>query len=362
MTSTRSLRVPATRGNPKGGSGASVSTKLAALTLLALMAVPVVGYASAATATTASLLLDIYESTRAKLMEVVEVYVNQTATAGASNATGAPGPCHQLEVNVEVAIAEGDSLAEQARAALEAGDVDEAAVLAVRAINALTRAFVKATVCVGFPAEEGNQTVPPGLMAAITRLEVKLSRLMATAEAAEAAGMNVSGAMDLLREASAELQAAREAALSGDTRAAAESISRANRLMGEAVSILKTASTVAVERRAREFCQHGNCAARVLNLTRMTERIREKIAERCRSLGLVEANTTAPGMQHKEEHRKTHGPPENVSAPPTEPPMSGEHPGRGHGHPGETPAPPAEGEQPPEDHGEDHCPPWGCGG
>ncbi|MDK2464509.1 MAG: hypothetical protein QI223_07045 [Candidatus Korarchaeota archaeon] len=360
MASTGSLEVSAPRGSLEGGAGASARAKLAAAALLALMAVPVVVYASPTTATTASYLLDIYESTRARLIEIVEVYVNWTA--GASNATSASGPCHQLEVNVEAAIAEGDALAEQARAALEAGNADEAAVLAIRAINALTRAFVQATVCVSFPGEARNQTAPPGLMAAITRLEVRLSRLMATAEAAEASGMNVSGVIDLLQEASAELQVAREAALSGDVRAAAESISRANRLMGEAISIIKTASTVAVEHRAREFCRHGNCTAQVLNLTRMTERMREKIAERCRALGLVEANITAPGMRHKEEHKKMHGPPENVTAPPTEPPVSGEHPGRGREHPGEAPAPPAEGEQPPVDHEEAHCPPRGCGG
>ncbi len=352
MTSPNVARV-----SPTSSAVGRTRILLAAAALLTLSIGSIAGYGSASTATTAEYLLDIYETTRAKLLEMIEAAVNWSVgmTSGANASSEA---CTQLKANVEVAIAEGDALAEQARAALEAGDADKAAVLAIRAINALTRAFVQATVCIGFSGVTGNQThappaPPAGLMAAITRLEVKLSRLMATAKAAAASGMNVSGAMDLLQEASAELQAAREAALEGDVRDATMSIARANQLMGKAISILRAASTTAMEHRVKEFCQGGNCAVRVLNLTKMTEKLREKIMERCRALGLG-MNLTTTGMQHE----KGHGPPGNVTATPVRPPKSGEHPGPGH----EIPAPPAAGEVPPEDQGRDHCPPKGCGG
>jgi len=313
---------------------AAIAALVLSLSLVAAAAVPTeLTLASGAGGTTAEYLLDLYNATRARLLEIasmvegaqvqVDVEVNASfnlsAAPSSTNATSATGnythaACANLMSLVEASIARGDELASQARAALEAGDYRGAASLALRAINSLTPAFVHVTICLNWnlrSAGGGNQTqvnatspshVPPGLMAAVTRHELRLSRLMAAAQAAEDAGMNVSGVEDFLEQAEELLVSSREEALAGNVTGASALMAEANRLMSQAARVLHTASARAAERKAARLCQQGgNCTLSVLNLTQVNPGVKKALEVRCRGLG-VRVNLTfssPPGLAKK---------------------------------------------------------------
>ena len=297
------------------------------------------GYATPAS--TAEYLLELYYNSRERLEGLLNLSESVNVTSS-TNITGEA--CDQLSVVIASAIAAGDELAEQAQAALDAGDEKEAEVLALRAINSLTRAFVLATLCLGL-SELENATaappvVPPGLMAAILRHEARLNRLRAVVDSAEAAGMNVSEARSLLDQAAEKLQEARELAMARDVVGATQALREANLLMARVVVLLRSASVEGVEARRAAFCK-GNltCIGKILNLTRMPEGLCERLQKRGMSMG-VTANLTIPAGPHAGKR------PGEVGPPMTPPPFAEEKPGHNethrHGkpsHPGQGPPP-----------------------
>ncbi len=348
-------------------SSGGVSRTLLAAALIALSIGPVAVYGTAATSSTAEYLLELYEATRAKLLELVNASASVNVSA---QEDGMGDSCGQLMINVNASISKGDELAEQARAALEAGNEQEAAVLAKRAINALTSAFVHTTICLGRTGSwsgGGNATnqsagphhPPPGLQAAITRHEIRLARLRAATEAAAASGMNVSAVLELLQEASELLEAARESALAGDVGNATKAMSMANHLMGKVASMLKTASAKAIENRLKKLCGDGNCTISVLNLTKITPGLQKALERRCKALGSsVNLTFVSPGA-HKGKGLGHKG--NNTGEPPSaqSKPKPGEKPGHG---PDVTPGKEKEHPGRGKGHEKDKCPPGRCRG
>ena len=277
------------------------------------------GYATPAS--TAEYLLELYYDSRERLEGLLNTSESANVT---SNVTSEA--CDQLSVVIASAIAAGDELAEQAQAALDAGNEKEAEVLALRAINSLTRAFVLATRCLGISELGENKTAgpplaPPGLMAAILRHEVRLNRLRAVVDSAEAAGMNVSEARALLDQAEQKLQEARKLALAHNVTGASQALREANLLMARAVVLLRSAAAEGVEARRAAFCK-GNltCTGKILNLTRVPKGLCEKLMKRSEGMG-VTANLTIPAGPHAGEHPGQKGPPM------TPPGLSEEKPG-----------------------------------
>jgi len=171
-------------------------------------------------------------------------------------------------------LSKADSYIAEAKALLSSGNYREAAKLALKATNTLGRAWIIIGQCYAPISTQTNATVnvttnvttntttnlttnttnltnatkvAPGLLVAILRHEVRLSRLKAMISAAENASLNVSEAENLSQQVEALLEQARAYALAGDKDTAAQLMAKANSLMSQIVKFLKESSSKAVK-------------------------------------------------------------------------------------------------------------------
>ncbi len=170
-------------------------------------------------------------------------------------------------------MSKADSYIAEAKALLSSGNYREAAKLALKAINTLGRAWIIIGQCYAPLSIETNATnmttnatvnatinatvnatnltkvtkAAPGLLVAILRHEVRLSRLKAMISAAKNASLNTSEAENLSQQVEALLERARTYALAGDKDTAALLMAKANSLMSQILRCLKESSSKAVK-------------------------------------------------------------------------------------------------------------------
>ena len=222
---------------------------------------------------------------------------NTTSTTSSSTSTSSswPGPMHHpscadIEEFVNSTIQLADQYASAANVSLQSGNYVLASRQALEALNLVGRAYVRLSMCLsdmtlpehGEEAGPGanvslgvnvtrgfNATHSPhlaghpavGLVSAVLRHEVRLSRLKATLKAAEESGVNVSQGWDLVDEVEDLLARAKELALEGNSTAAAQLLKEANEAMSTLVSYLRTSSAVALERRCMEHGHRFNASS-----------------------------------------------------------------------------------------------------
>jgi tetratricopeptide (TPR) repeat protein len=247
---------------------------------------------------TASYLIELYEKSRSEISSIVgNITTNTTGnysyegnwsnqSAGNStsyNSTNSTSPynwsfgasrCSNAQEEISGILSKADSYIAEAKALLSSGNYREAAKLALKAINTLGRAWIIIGQCYAPISTQTNATVnvttnvttntttnlttnttnltnvtkvAPGLLVAILRHEVRLSRLEAMISAAENASLNVSEAENLSQQVEALLEQARAYALTGDKDTAAQLMAKANSLMSQIVRCLKESSSKAVK-------------------------------------------------------------------------------------------------------------------
>ena len=249
---------------------------------------------------TASYLIELYEKSRSEISSIVGNITNITTnTTGnysyewnwsnqsAGNSTSynstntspynwsynwsfGASRCSNAQEEISGILSKADSYIAEAKALLSSGNYREAAKLALKAINTLGRAWIIIGQCYAPISTQTNATVnvttntttnlttnttnltnatkvAPGLLVAILRHEVRLSRLKAMISAAENASLNVSEAENLSQQVEALLEQARAYALAGDKDTAAQLMAKANSLMSQIVKLLKESSSKAVK-------------------------------------------------------------------------------------------------------------------
>ena len=246
---------------------------------------------------TASYLIELYEKSRSEISSIVgniTTNITTTNTTGnysyewnwsnqsAGNYTSpynynwsynwsfGASRCSNAQEEISGILSKADSYIAEAKALLSSGNYREAAKLALKAINTLGRAWIIIGQCYAPISIQTNATVnvttntttnltanatnltnvtkvAPGLLVAILRHEVRLSRLKAMISAAGNASLNVSEAENLSKQVEALLEQARAYALAGDKDTAAQLMAKANSLMSQIVKFLKESSSKAVK-------------------------------------------------------------------------------------------------------------------
>lgn len=255
---------------------------------------------------TASYLIELYEKSRSEISSIVGNITNTNITTNttgnysyegnwsnqsAGNSTSynstntspynwsynwsfGTSRCSNAQEEISGILSKADSYIAEAKALLSSGNYREAAKLALKAINTLGRAWIIIGQCYAPISTQTNATVnvttnvttntttnlttnttnltnatkvAPGLLVAILRHEVRLSRLKAMISAAENASLNVSEAENLSQQVEALLEQARAYALAGDKDTAAQLMAKANSLMSQIVKFLKESSSKAVK-------------------------------------------------------------------------------------------------------------------
>jgi tetratricopeptide (TPR) repeat protein len=241
---------------------------------------------------TASYLIELYEKSRSEISSIVgNITTNTTgnysyewnwSNQSAGNYTSpynynwsynwsfGASRCSNAQEEISGILSKADSYIAEAKALLSSGNYREAAKLALKAINTLGRAWIIIGQCYAPISIQTNATVnvttntttnlttnatnltnvtkvAPGLLVAILRHEVRLSRLKAMISAAGNASLNVSEAENLSKQVEALLEQARAYALAGDKDTAAQLMAKANSLMSQIVRCLKESSSKAVK-------------------------------------------------------------------------------------------------------------------
>jgi len=245
---------------------------------------------------TASYLIELYEKSRNEISSIVgnitttttvnattnvTAYGGNLSNQGAENITSSYNTsvsrCSNAQEEIASILSKADSYIAEAKALLSSGNYREAARLALKAINTLGRAWIIIGQCYAPLSIETNATnmttnatvnatvnatinatvnatnltkvtkVAPGLLVAILRHEVRLSRLKAMISAAKNASLNTSEAENLSQQVEALLERARTYALAGDKDTAALLMAKANSLMSQILRCLKESSSKAVK-------------------------------------------------------------------------------------------------------------------
>jgi tetratricopeptide (TPR) repeat protein len=249
---------------------------------------------------TASYLIELYEKSRSEISSIVGNITTNTTNITTTNTTGnysyewnwsnqsagnytspynynwsynwsfGASRCSNAQEEISGILSKADSYIAEAKALLSSGNYREAAKLALKAINTLGRAWIIIGQCYAPISIQTNATVnvttntttnlttnatnltnvtkvAPGLLVAILRHEVRLSRLKAMISAAGNASLNVSEAENLSKQVEALLEQARAYALAGDKDTAAQLMAKANSLMSQIVKFLKESSSKAVK-------------------------------------------------------------------------------------------------------------------
>ncbi len=244
---------------------------------------------------TATTLISLYKGARIDLLNTLNAYFNvSTASSGGNasinaNASGSSnetvsGSGVEVSANAAVSInanASGSSMAvnasfctniyettlgyvkqadqyiEAAEANIKAGNYNIAAHQALKSLNILGKAYVHLTHCIEMQKQSassslGNATglanghVAAGLMSAILRHEMRLSRLRAVLQAANSSGVNVSSAWNLVSQAQDLLSKAKDLVTEGNS-SASNIMAEANRITAQIVRTLKAGSIEAIE-------------------------------------------------------------------------------------------------------------------
>lgn len=361
-------------------SGTTVR-KMALASLMSILLLMGVSSSFAVGEYTAAHLLELYDKARADLLNMLAAYgggtgaenltENLTGTVTVTEPLNSTLTLNETSIELEAGSGEGgetphcadiyskvmsyvqlaDQYAEAAKASLSAGNYKLAATQALKALNIIGEIYVRLSICLGtqsgLTSEEmdlsasGNESMPlkatgnltvnatlnyththmaPGLLSAILRHEIRLSRLKATIQAAEDSGMNVSDAWDLASKVEETLDEAKELTLSGDANGAARLLAEANKLMAEIVKILKTSSAVAIEHRKRHSANENGTNISVseeMNKTNKTKEMNKTKTERGKN------PVTPPGWEKKDHDKGT---------PPTETERGKGHGNHGKGH------------------------------
>ncbi len=266
----------------------------------------------ALTEETATYLLKLYEEAKQELTLTLNTYfsptsseenistttletMNETTTESESESAGPYiKACSDIYEEVKNSISLADQYAYAAKKSLDSGNYKLASQLALKALNTLGEAYVHLAKCVSIlsvPRAMGNETsnatgnlsmshememhIAPGLLSAILRHEIRLSRLEAAISASEALGINVSYAWELINEVKDLLSQARELALEGDTQGSTSAIVQANKIMSLIVKVLKTSSSDAVKHRKIHNETHG-----IIDMAGANNHTKEKIKEK----------------------------------------------------------------------------------
>ena len=289
------------------------------ISLLLLSVIPSV----ASTEETATYLLKLYEEAKQELTLTLntyfspspsssEEYTNTTTTTSETAATETvsettiesesepAGPyiraCPDIYEEVVNSISLADQYAYAANKSIESENYGLASQLALKALNTLGKAYVHLAKCISvlsIPRAVGNKTsnatgnlsmshemkmgmhITPGLLSAIARHEIRLSRLEAAISASEALGIDVSYPWELVNEVKDLLSQARELALEGDTQGSTSAMVQANKIMSLIVKVLKTSSSDAVKHRKIRNETHG-----VVDMAGASNHAKEKIKEK----------------------------------------------------------------------------------
>ncbi len=274
---------------------------------------------------TATYLLELYFNARSDLVSLLDFYLsagvsvntestseaNETATGSTTITTNASTSiagsgvlvsthhpwCTNIGEMVNSTIQLADQYVSAANVSLQSGNYVLASRQALKALNLVGKAYVKLSMCLSdeglleYGQEEGgsganvsvvtganasvemnvshgfNTTNPHaghpaiGLVSAVLRHEVRLSRLKAALKTAEESGVNVSEGWDLVGEVEDLLAKARELALEGNSSAAAQLLREANEAMSVLVRYLRTSSAVALEHRSEGHWHHFNASS-----------------------------------------------------------------------------------------------------
>ncbi len=345
-----------------------LTVMLAALLLSSLLTAALLLQHSAAandsSQLTATSLLALYKSARSDITNTFEIYLNAssgsniahsaTLSETTSNETTSPPaiesssinmtemngtlpPCANINETISEYLKQADQYAEAAEANIRAGNYNIAAHQALKALNILGKAYVHLTHCIetemkgignistntsvisesegeNNEAKYGEMYAGAGLMSAILRHEIRLSRLKAVLQAASNSGMNVSSSWELLSQAEDLLSKARSLALEGNSSEAARTMAEANKLMAQIVRNLKAGSIKAIEHgkwlikekekeeEEKEKEGNRNITAAVINVTKAHH------GQNHSRNGPRKANNTSEGKA-EHESKKPRGPP-----------------------------------------------------
>ncbi len=159
-------------------------------------------------------------------------------------------------------VRQADQYIEAAEANIEAGNYNMAAHQALKALNILGKAYVHLTHCIAQSQAQkpmnnslrnvnvtgpNSSHIAAGLMSAILRHEIRLSRLRAALQEANNSGINVSSAWNFLSQAQDLLSKARDLVMEGNSSAASNIMAEANRIMAQIVRTLKAGSIEAIK-------------------------------------------------------------------------------------------------------------------
>lgn len=297
----------------------------------------------------ASYLIELYEKSKNDLLGIIgslgssedvtnETDINSTLTTVTR--------CSYAKEEVIRILGVADSYIEQAKSLLSSGSYEEAAKLALKALNTIGRAWilvgqcfgsrvveatnittnitsaiVNATVNASINANVTNTTInatvnasrtAPGLLVAILRHEIRLARLNAIITKAENLGLNVSVAKNLSIQAVRLLEEARAQALAGNVNAAAQLLAEANGLMAQMVKSLKAGSSKAIKMGKLEEIR-----ARMRNETAKPEKLIPPGLEKKEAWkGDKGEPGFPPGLKKKEDKGKPGVPPGKPEVPP----------------------------------------------
>ncbi len=339
-----------------------LTVMLAALLLSSLLTAALLLQHSAAandsSQLTATSLLALYKSARSDITNTFEIYLNEiylNASSGSniahsatlsettSNETTSPPaiesssinmtemngtlpPCANINETISEYLKQADQYAEAAEANIRAGNYNIAAHQALKALNILGKAYVHLTHCIETEMKRGMGNISTntsvisegenneakysemhagaGLMSAVLRHEIRLSRLKAVLQAANSSGLNVSSSWELLSQAEDLLSKARSLALEGNSSEAARTMAEANKLMAQIVRNLKAGSIKAIEHGKwliKEKEGNRNITAAVINVTKAYH------GQNHSRNGPRKANNTSEKAEH--ESKKPRGPP-----------------------------------------------------
>lgn len=287
------------------------------------------GNTTTSTGTTSTTVTETGSGTETLANETTTEGTSQTTTENSGSTTTLSTPtetesemgfCSHIEQEVDEIISEADGYAAAADANLQAGNYRQAAHLALKALNTIGKAYVHLTICLNNAASSeagrGNENataysqtntsttangstskIPPGLLSALLRHKIRLSRLKAVIKAAEESGINVSTELNATREIEGMLNQSEELLLNGDVKGAVKLMEEANKLMSELVRSLRTSSIEALAHRHK-----GGKGENV------TEKAKVKVTKspEGHGKGLGKGNKTLPTQAKEHKGEKEH--------------------------------------------------------
>lgn len=223
-------------------------------------------------------------------------------TTGVRLSTQVPSWCADIDERINSTLQLADQFALAANVSMQSGNYALASKQALKALNLIGKAYVKLSLCMsavpGSITAEGNTSATlslspeanasvsagtgagaanatgwlnhhhnlkhqgAGLISAILRHEIRLSRLKAALRKAGEFEVNVSQGWSLSQQAEDLLRRAREAALAGNSSSAAQMLKEANEIISELITYLRATSAVALEHKSMWLHGHGHNASR----------------------------------------------------------------------------------------------------